>query len=392
MTRKKKITLSISGAFVSILGLFFIFAPAQLEKSRNRLLEYDPVKVSASVQSLHDSLQIMDWHSDSLLWNRDFLARSDYGHVDAPRLRAGGINIQMLTTVTKSPAGLNLEENDAEGSDNLTPLIVVQRWPSRTWGSILERALYQSEKLADIVKRSKGSAVWIRSKKDLSQLLAAQAAMPDAPLGLLLGAEGAHPLEGDIANVDRLYKAGFRMIGLTHFFDNKLAGSLHGVKKGGLTEFGRAAVTRFDDLGIIIDLAHASEKAAWEVLALSTRPTVVSHTGLQGNCDSPRNFSDDLMKAIAAKGGLIAVGMWKEAICDPTPQGIAKALKYGIELVGADHIALGSDWDGTTISIPADALPQITQSLLNLGVTAADIKKIMGQNSVQFLQNWLPDE
>jgi len=205
-----------------------------------------------------------------------------------------------------------------------------------------------------------------------------------------MGAEGAHPLEGDLANIDRMYAAGYRMMGITHFFDNELAGSLHGVSKAGLTPFGRVAIDRFDELEIIIDLAHVSETAAWEILEQSTRPQVVSHTGFKGHCNTDRNFSDDLMKAIAAKGGLIAVGFWDAAVCAPTPDGIASALMYGVELVGEDHVVIGSDWDGSTTSITASDFPLITEALLAKGVPEATIRKIMGGNSLSFLQNWLP--
>jgi len=238
------------------------------------------------------------------------------------------------------------------------------------------------------VTRSEGTMSFIKSKADFISF----SGQDRDGLAVLLGAEGAHPLEGELANIDKMYAAGFRMIGLTHFFDNKLGGSLHGTEKGGLTDFGRQVVKRLDELEVIIDLSHASETMAAEVTALSSRPQVVSHTGLKGNCDTPRNFNDALMKSIAEKGGLIAVGMWDAAVCDPTPTGIAKAIKYGIDLVGADHIALGSDWDGSVEAISADALPQITQALLNEGVTSADIEAVMGGNSVRFLLDWLPEQ
>ncbi len=137
-----------------------------------------------------------------------------------------------------------------------------------------------------------GQLVFIKTKSDLENLMQARKNGKNN-VGALLGAEGAHPLEGRLLNIDELYKAGFRMIGLTHFFDNALAGSLHGTSKAGLSKFGRTAVKRLHKKGIIIDLAHASEKAAWEVLEMTDGPLVVSHTGLKGTCDSPRNFPDD---------------------------------------------------------------------------------------------------
>lgn len=388
MTHKaRNWTIGIAAFLLVGYLAFRLIAPPLIEKGLNKNLAYTPVTVTDSTRSFHDSLVIMDWHADTLLWNRDFLARSDYGQVDLPRLETGGFNLQMMTVVTKSPSGQNYTSNSGSSGDNITSLAIAQGWPFRTWGSLLERALFQAHKLENYVAVSRGSLRFIRSKEDLTLHMGKD----DTVVGTLLGLEGAHPLEGKLENIDLLYDAGFRMIGLTHFFDNELSGSLHGIEKKGLSDFGKAAVARLDALGIIIDLSHASEAAAYEVLQLSSRAPVVSHTGFKGHCDTPRNFNDDLMKAVAAKGGLISVGFWDAAVCDPTPEGIAEAIKYGIDLVGAEHVALGSDWDGSVEAISADALPQITQALIDRQVSETDIRKVMGENSVRFLQAWLPN-
>ncbi|MCK0068685.1 dipeptidase [Kordiimonas laminariae] len=384
----KKLSIGLVVILLLAYGAGRIFGPKAIDSKLNPFLEYNASPISAEPQAFHDSLTIMDWHADSLLWNRDFLKRNDYGLVDLPRLKEGNISIQMLTTVTKSPSGQNVHSNNADTFDNITMLAAIQGWPLSTINSLLERALYQSDKLTDYVVASEGQLAWIRNQKDFKTYLNSNG----GSVAVLLGTEGSHPLESNINNIDRMYNAGFRMFGLTHFFDNALGGSLHGTSKAGLTDFGKAAVKRFDELEIIIDLAHASEEMAYDVLSLSNRPPVVSHTGLKGACDTPRNFSDDLMKAIAAKGGLIAIGFWETAVCDPTPAGIAKTIKYGIELVGADHIALGSDWDGSVQAIPSNMVPHITAELLKLNVSKEDIRKVMGGNSIAFLQTWLPKD
>ncbi len=374
----------------SLIGVRLI-APPMLEKSLNRQIDFSSQPITDTTRALHRDMLIMDWHSDTLLWDRNILDRATRGHADVPRLTGAGFDLVMLTAVTKSPRGQNIGENTGE-TDNITPLVMVQGWPMRTWGSLLERALYQAEKLDDAVQASNGGVLWVRTKSELATLLTRRAQTVGTPLlGALLGAEGAHPLEGEAANIDRMFDAGYRMMGITHFFDNELAGSLHGISKSGLTDFGRQAIARFDALDMIIDLAHVSEAAAYEILALSSRPPVVSHTGFKGYCNTARNFTDDLMEAIAAKGGLIAVGFWEEAICTPTPDGIARAIDYGIKLVGEDHVVIGSDWDGSTESLTAPDFPLITQSLQKLGHTEATIRKVMGENSVRYLQAWLPD-
>ena len=361
--------------------------PAMLEKSFNPRVEVNHSTITNEAKALHATLTVMDWHADSLLWSRNLLEQSSYGKVDLPRLQKGNFSLQMLTTVTKSPSGQNYIENDA-GSDTITKLAIVQGWPIKTWNSLLERALYQSQKLEDFVERSEGNLTFIKSAKDLTT----HKSSPKQSVGVLLGTEGAHPLEGTLSNIDTMFLAGFRMFGLTHFFDNELGGSLHGVSQTGLTDFGRAAIKKMDELEIIIDLAHASEKMAWEVLEQSHRPQVVSHTGLKGACNTPRNYPDKLMQAIANKGGLIAIGFWEAATCDDSPLGIAKTIAYGINLVGAEHIALGSDWDGAVKSIAADDIVAITDALLKIGVAESDIRKVMGENSINFLAQWLPAE
>ena len=212
-------------------------------------------------------------------------------------------------------------------------------------------------------------------------------------VGAIYGLEGAHPLEGKLKNLDILYDSGVRMLGITHFFDNELAGSLHGISGAGLTDFGRAAIIRSQQLGMIIDLAHVSEQAVSEILPLLKRPPLVSHTGFKGHCDTPRNIKDSLMQDIAKAGGVIGVGFWDKAICDVTPAKIAEAIQYGVTLVGVDHVALGSDFDGTvTTALDSSEMVAITGALLDIGMSDGDIRKIMGQNTLNFFLAYLPIE
>lgn len=383
----KKIVIGLLGFVVVFCVGALTFGPKLIESGQNTRADFERPALTTDSKARHDELLIMDWHTDSMLWDRDILERSDYGHVDIPRAQDGNLGLMMFTSVTKSPSGQNYEENSAD-SDTITSLVMVQGWPVRTWGSLLERALYQSEKLHAVAERSEGTVRILTNKNSLDQYLKNR---KNGMLGAILGSEGSHPLEGKLENIDRMFAAGYRMMGITHFFDNALAGSLHGISKNGLTDFGKQAIKRFDELEMMIDLAHVSETAAWQVLELSDRPQVVSHTGFKGHCESQRNYPDDLMQAIAAKGGLIAVGFWDEAACGATPADIAGSILYGINLVSADHVALGSDWDGATQTMTADELPLITQALIEAGISDTDLKKVMGENSVKFLQSWLPN-
>jgi microsomal dipeptidase-like Zn-dependent dipeptidase len=376
------------------VGVFLIVGPGMLEKFMNTVLEHPPYKISQAAQKKHDGLIIMDWHSDSLLWNRNLLKRSNYGHMDIPRLAEGNVALQMFTVVTKSPKGQNYESNTAD-SDNITMLAIAQLWPSATWSSLYERALYQSRRLHDCASKEPERLKIIRRQSDLIKALETRLKTKSDGSGNivlgLLGIEGCHCLEGKLENVKGLYDAGYRMISLHHFFDNELGGSLHGISRDGLTEFGRQVVRELERLKIIIDLAHSSPAVVDDVLKIVTRPVVVSHTGVHGICKTKRNYSDEQMQRIAEKGGLICIGYWEGAVCDISPEGIVKSLRYAIDLVGEDHVALGSDFDGlTTTALDTSELSILTQKMMDHGFSDSEITKVMGGNSVRFLSSYLP--
>jgi membrane dipeptidase len=387
---KKFFAISLLLLIIVLLAVF-IFAPAYVEKQFNRVALGEPISISQQAIALHSQLFIGDWHSDSLMWDRDLNQVSDFGHVDFPRLQAGNVALQMFTTVTKSPSGINYEHNETDASDNVTKLALVQGWPLATWSSLFQRALYQAQKLQHFIEKNPQDIRLIDSKGALQQFVAERLQQP-ALVGALLGTEGSHALDGDLANIKVLYDHGFRMMSLQHFFDNKLGGSLHGASGAGLTEFGKEAVLAMQALDIIVDVSHSSQQVVRDVLAISQKPLVISHTGLYGHCQSPRNISDELMQQIAAAGGLIALGYWDGAVCDISPRNIAAAIKYGIELVGAQHIALGSDFDGATeVAFDTSKLIELSQSLLDLGVSEHDIRLVMGENMRDFLLQHLPD-
>jgi membrane dipeptidase len=209
----------------------------------------------------------------------------------------------------------------------------------------------------------------------------------------LLSIEGAHALDGDLGNLDVLYRAGYRMMSPSHFFDNDIGSSSAGIHKTGLTEKGREWVRQMESRHMIIDLAHASPKTIEDVVAMATRPMVVSHTGAKGTCNNNRNLSDDQLRAIAAKGGLIGIGYWETATCGADANAIVKAMRYVSDRVGADHVALGSDFDGA-VTEPFDTtgLVEITDAMLQAGFSEEEIRKVMGGNAVKLLLENLPQK
>lgn len=385
----KKILIAASVLFLAAGIWLFWRLPEMVERRLLGITTPPPYPVREETLRWYRSLLVADLHADTLLWKRDVLQEADRGHVDLPRLRRGGVALQVFTAVTKVPNKLNYERNEPT-TDQLRWLTVVQLWPPRTWNSPFERAMYQAEKLRRAAETAPHALRLVRSRAELQDFLRQRQQNPELVAGVL-GIEGLHALEGRLENVDRLYEAGHRVMGLTHFFDNEVGGSAHGVTKGGLTEFGREVVTRLEQRRMIIDLAHASPRLMDDVLNVVRRPVIVSHTGVRGTCDNVRNLSDEQLRRVAANGGLVGIGYWEAAVCDVSVRGIVKAILHAVEVVGVEHVALGSDFDGATVT-PFDTtgVPQIAEALLDAGLSAEQVAAIMGGNVFRLFGEQLP--
>lgn len=370
------------------VAAFFLFAPKLAEESMNKVVP-TAQKVSARAEALHKTLFIADLHSDTLMWKRSLLDPAARGHVDLPRLEAGHVGLQVFSSVTKTPKGQNYDANPSD-TDNITALAIGQMQPPRTWTSLLERSLWHAEKLNRAEAASKGALLVVRSGADLDRLVRTRGTKP-VPVGALLSIEGLQNLEGKRANLDVLFKAGFRMAGFAHFFDNEVAGSMHGMKKGGLTPLGRQILADMEARGMVVDIAHCSHQCVGEILKLAKRPVVSSHGGVQATCKVNRNLTDDEIRGVARTGGVIGIGYWDAAICSTDPRAIARAMRHVRDLVGIDHVGLGSDFDGaTTTPFDTAGLAHVTQALIDEGFTDADIAKVMGGNVLRVLKAVLP--
>ncbi len=374
---------------IGFLVWFFGFAPAYVADSRNEVINKPPYRVSEKARALHEKLLVADLHADSLMWNYDLNERQRTNQVDVPRLLEGNVALQAFTVVTKSPRGMNIERND-DKSDNIFWLALAQRQPLENLSSLTKRATWQAARLHEYAANSNGKLVVIKTKKDLRDFL--ERRKTEKIVGGFLGIEGAHALDGRTENVDVLFDMGFRMMSPSHFFDTEMGGSAHGIEKYGLTEKGREMVRRMEAKKMLVDLAHASPATIDDVLAMATRPIVVSHTGVRGTCDNQRNLSDEQLKAIAKTGGVIGIGFWDTAVCGESAQHIARAIRYAANIVGADHVALGSDFDGA-VRVPFDTSGEalITEALLNENFTEDEIAQIMGGNVIKVLSENLPD-
>lgn len=384
----------IPALLLILLAAGFGFLPGWLESRTNKVDGLPLIPFSAEAKALHRSLRIVDLHSDTLLWNRDILHRATRGHEDLPRLQQGNVALQLFSSVTKSPRGQNYDGNSGD-TDNITPLVIAQLQPPRTWTSLLQRSLFHAEKLDRAVDASGGELKKVEDAASLDALLAARAgagtdkagAGGGGPVGAMLTIEGLQNLEGEAGNLDALHAAGFRMAGLTHFFDNELAGSMHGISKAGLTPLGREVVRRMEDKGMIVDVAHLSHAGLAELIRIARRPLVSSHGGVRAICTTNRNLSDAEIRGIAATGGLIGIGYWDGAICGTDPRMAAKSMKHVRDLVGIQHVALGSDYDGaTTVRFDTSQLEQVTQALMDEGFTPDEIRAVMGENALRVLR------
>ena len=381
--------------FVGLVVLYVLFtliAPPIVENSRNKTVLAKPYSISKEAKEFVASLSFIgDLHCDALLWDRKLHKRSDYGHVDFPRMQEGNAAFQAFTIVTKSPAGQNFSENSDEAFDNITPLSIGQGQPISTWFSLVERAVYQCEKLHRFANKAQGKVIVVKNKSDFQDLVADRDKGKNT-IGGMLGIEGGHCLEGELKNLQKIYESGVRMLGPAHFFDNEMGGSAHGVSKGGLSIFGKEVLREMQKKGMIMDVAHASEAVIDEVLEIYKGPILTSHSGVDGTYPSLRNLSDKHIRAIAKRDGIIGVAYFPGAIGNKGIAGIVDAMKYTMDLVGVEHVALGSDYDGS-VTVPFDitGMGLLVDEMWRQGFSNGEIKAIMGDNLKQFLIKNLPE-
>jgi microsomal dipeptidase-like Zn-dependent dipeptidase len=389
---RRRVAVAAGAAAVGALALARPALDAAVARVEARLCPVLPgpaTPVSARAAELHATLRVADLHADSLLFGRDLLRRADHAHADVPRLIEGRVVVQVLSMAVKTPSGLNIERN-AVDSDDVLKVALAKRWPPATWRRMLPRVRHLASQAAALEARSGGRFRLVRTREDLAAHLAAHAADPGTTAGVL-SIEGAHALEDDPANLEVAADLGVRMVSPAHFFDTAFGGSAHGVTRGGLSGKGRELVARMEARGVLLDVAHASPATVDDALALATRPVVASHTGVRGIVDNARNLSDAQLEGIAATGGVVGIGFWPTATGGEDAAAIARSIAYAVERIGADHVALGSDWDGA-VPVPFDAAGtvRLTEALLDAGLDEAAIRAVMGENVLRLLATTLP--
>ena len=357
--------------------------------------------VSERARTIHFSSIVLDTHIDvtpKLQTSWKFTEEHKEGHIDLPRMKKGGLNalffsIYMAGTVT-GPKAVN---------DAIERIAAVHRLAEETPDQV---ALCVT---ADQVRK----------------------AHKQGKIAALMGMEGGHMINNSLA-VLRTYAAlGVRYLTLTHSVNTDWADSSGDQPKhNGLTDFGKDVVRELHRLGVMIDISHVSDKTFWDAIEISKAPMIASHSSCRAISGHARNMTDPMIKALAAKGGVIQINYLDQFIDDdlyqysqksqslmrelqqkypgrenadkrreevarqfgPAPRAswerIIDHIDHAVKLVGVDHVGLGSDFDGGSMPVGMEdctQLPKITEALLRKGYSAADIKKILGENTLRLL-------
>lgn len=316
---------------------------------------------------------VIDGHADTidrLLADPSMFFRPGAGgHLDSPRLRETGQNVQVMAIYTP---------------------------PSRLDGAAFQ---YAEDFIAayDAIVDSPENAALVPPYSRILTAVDLQAACRPGRFGFLLFMEGASPLRGRIENLDHFHGLGVRGVTITHNHDNEAArGCLAEGEGRGLTDFGRELVRAMEERHMAVDLAHANEEAFWDVVEVARRPLIDSHTGLRKYWDHPRNLNDAQLTAIARTGGVACIDFVPDHLetrADPRSPvvigQVVRVIRSAVECAGIDAVGLGSDWDGfgQTVEGLAEcaALPRLADAMAADGFRDEEIAKVFGGNLLRTL-------
>ncbi|MFN8543631.1 MAG: membrane dipeptidase [Candidatus Binatia bacterium] len=344
----------------------------------------EPIPVDPAVQTLHDQAVIVDLHMDPLLTHRDLLRESSAGDADVPRLRQAGVDLAGF--------GLVSEPVPILGEWGIRLAFRHWGWPPDAASTPRARVLAQLDALDRFLAADPGLRL-VRTRADLDPVRAQRV------LGIVASLEGAQAFADDPAAMRALHARGVRVVGLTHLRDNDLGGSgsptvplvdsYAGARNGGLTDRGRAILGAMEGLGMTVDLAHASPRTFDDVLAAWAGPVFVSHTAMAALQPGTRNLSDDQVRAIAARGGVIGIMAATNFVGGRHLDRFVDHVLHAVAVAGPDHVSLGLDLDGM-ITLPDELrdvrdLPRVTQRLHDRGLDDEAIRGILGQNALRFL-------
>lgn len=308
------------------------------------------------------NIKIVDSHCDTLLkinsGEIDFFKNST-AHVDLPKLVDSGVAILFMAVYIHSiyKPGLSLR-----------------------------RSLELINDFLNIAKDPQ--LIHIKNRKDLETVITKY---PEK-LGIIMSLEGAEPIES-ISILDIFAYLGVRCIGLTWNQRNMLADGCN--ETGGLTTFGKQIVKRMAELGILCDISHLCQTGFWDVISITENPVIASHSNCYAICPHPRNLTDNQIKELANIGGLISITFYPEFIGLERDIGsVAAHIRHVANLVGVDHVGIGSDFDGAAFYLDdlenSSKLPNLIKILHRNGFNDQEIVKIMGDNIIELLKRTLP--
>jgi len=386
----KKIMLALI-AIPIFLGVTYLFSPAlNVEKFFGPTASTDDSANTTPASYALKNLYVADMHADTLLWKRNIAERSEIGHADLHRLLDVNVGLQVFMSVVEAPDDVDSDSIKQEG-DQITTVALLDKWPYQTLGSYKERALYHASKLFKASESSNEKLKVLLNREDLATG-AQNWQSKGGPLLAILGMEGAHATEFKVENVEELFDAGFRSMGLAHYSDTEFAGSSSGMSKHGLTDKGRALIKKMNAIGMIVDVAHLSNQGIEDVLNMTEKSVYSSHTGVYATCPKARNLPDPIIKKIAQREGVIGIGFFAGAICGSALEDTVMAIKHVRDLVGSEYVGLGSGWDVASLAILPTELPDLTQALLDQGFSEKEVRDVMGRNIVRFFLENLPSK
>jgi membrane dipeptidase len=373
-------------------------------------LALSAVSVSEKARKLHFSSIVVDTHDDTtqrfLDGKFDLDERTNTGSIDIPRMKEGGLDA-----------------------------IFFSIWiPSKVTGpEAVRRALQQIDAVREQVRKHAHDIVLATTAAEIPE------AKKKGQIAVLMGVEGGHMINSDLAVLRKFAELGVRYMTLTHSGNDEWAdSSTDKAAHNGLTDFGKDVVREMNRLGVMVDISHVSDKTFADALAVSKAPMIASHSSCRAICDAPRNMTDEMMKALAAKGGVVQinyhVGFLSQEFRDAEKadpkinadigqevnkrcgdneacqllegdkltreavergklprvgyQKIIEHIDHAVKVAGADHVGLGSDFDGANMPYgmeDATKLPLITETLLKKGYSESDVRKILGENTLRVM-------
>lgn len=349
-------------------------------------------------------LKIFDGHNDVLLslygWpkqRRSFFERGTTGHIDLPRARDGGLAGGFFAIWTPDDPAARRPDLRAAGGVDEDPGRLP---PAADHSYALRMAMALAGTLFRLEDESAGELRVIRTVPEMRECLAA------GSLAAIMHIEGAEPIDPELNTLEVLYRAGLRSLGIVWSRPNAFG---EGVPFGwnvtpdtgpGLTAAGRELVRACNRLGIMLDLSHLNEKGFWEVARLSTMPLVATHSNAWALSRTPRNLTDAQLDAVRDSGGVVGVNYAVSFTRDDgkndasTPLGaLVRHFDYLADRMGTEHVAFGSDFDGTTIPSElgdAAGLPRLVSALRAAGFGADDLRRMATENWIRVLERtWL---